>query len=160
MKFTSFILALFAAFSLVNAQWISGTITSGTTVLDSNGGQLAQITLSDTSGSANTVILYDSGTTSTNIVLPGYTGRQYYTTNIVKTWTDSVGNTVSRTNRFLFSAPLTVSASTNEANRLYSITIPANGAVVIEPPGNLGFTYGLLIKNAGALSYNARLIDR
>lgn len=157
-----FLSILFFAFALIQAQaqWISGAISGGTTVLDSTGGQLAQIILSDTSGSANNVILYDSGTTSTNIVLPAYTGRQYYTTNVVKSWTDSLGNTVSRTNRILFSAPLTVSASTNESTRLYSVVIPANGSVVLEPPGNLGYTYGLLIKNAGALSYNARVIDR
>lgn len=153
-------LIAFLAMSIAQAQWISGTVAGGTTVLDSSAGQLAQITLSDTSGSANTVILYDSGTTSTNIVLPGYTARQYYTTNVVRSYTDSVGNTVTRTNRVLFNAPLTVSASTNESTRLYSVVIPANGSVVLEPPGNLGYTYGLLLKNAGALSYNARVIDR
>lgn len=158
-RFFSLLLAVFAAVT-AQAQWLSGTITSGQTILDTGSGTLASLQLVDTSGSANSVILYDIASTSTtNIVLPSFTARQYYTTNIVKTWTNSQGVSTSRTNTVLFNAPLTVAASTNQATRVYTVTIPANGSVIIEPTQPLGYTYGLSIKNAGALSYNARVIS-
>lgn len=160
MKFISNLLMLLALTLGLNAQWISGTTSTNALVLDSNAGQLAMITLSDISGSANQVILFDSSTTATNITLPAYTGRQYYTTNQVRTWTNSLGVSQSTTNTVLFSAPLSVASATVGANRLYSVNIPANGSVVLEPPGNLGYTYGLLLRTTGNVTYNARLVDR
>lgn len=158
-RFFSILMVMLAAVT-AQAQWLSGTIAGGQTILDTGSGTLGSIQISDTSGSANPVILYDiASTTTTNIVLPTFTARQYYTTNVVKTWTDSQGVTKSRTNSVLFNAPLTVAASTNQATRLYTVTIPANGSVIIEPQQPLGYTYGLSIKNTGAVNYNARIIS-
>lgn len=159
-KFIKLLLLAALSFVTANAQWLSGTIASGQTIIDSGGGTLASLQLIDTSGSANAVILYDLASTSTtNNITPAYTGRQYYSTNIVKSWTDSQGNTKTRTNTFLYSAPLAVTLQTNQANRLYTVTIPANGTVTIEPSTPLGYLFGISIKNAGALSYNARVIS-
>lgn len=160
MKFIKLLLLAALSFVTANAQWLSGTIASGQTILDSGGGSLASLQLTDTSGSANAVILYDLASTSTtNVITPAYTARQYYTTNVVKTWTDSQGNSRSRTNAFLFSAPLSVAQQTNQAVRIYTVTIPANGSIIVEPSPPLGYLFGISIKNAGALSYNARILS-
>lgn len=159
-KFIKLLLLAALSFVTANAQWLSGTIASGQTILDSGGGSLASLQLTDTSGSANAVILYDLASTSTtNVITPAYTARQYYTTNVVKTWTDSQGNSRSRTNAFLFSAPLSVAQQTNQAVRIYTVTIPANGSIIVEPSPPLGYLFGISIKNAGALSYNARILS-
>ena len=159
-KFIKLLLLAALSFVTANAQWLSGTIASGQTILDSGGGSLASLQLTDTSGSANAVILYDLASTSTtNVITPAYTARQYYTTNIVKTWTDSQGNSRSRTNAFLFSAPLSVAQQTNQAVRIYTVTIPANGSIIVEPSPPIGYLFGISIKNAGALSYNARILS-
>lgn len=158
-QFIVWLFALVAVAFPASAQWRSGTATAGTTLLEVGSGQLAILQLNDTSGALNNVILYDSGTTATNRVVPGFTGTQSYTTNVVRTWTNSVGVAVSRTNNVLVRVPFTVVASTNEATRLYTIAIPANGSVTIDPPGNFGFTYGLLLRNTGALTYNGRILE-
>ncbi len=160
MKFIKLLLLAALSFVTANAQWLSGTIASGQTILDSGGGSLASLQLTDTSGSANAVILYDLASASTtNVITPAYTARQYYTTNVVKTWTDSQGNSRSRTNAFLFSAPLSVAQQTNQAVRIYTVTIPANGSIIVEPSPPLGYLFGISIKNAGALIYNARILS-
>lgn len=158
-QFIIWLFALFAVAFPASAQWRSGTAAAGTTVLDVGSGQLALLTLNDTSGSLNSVILYDSGTTATNRVVPGFSGTQTYMTNIVSTWTNSLGVAASRTNSRLITVPFTVATVTNEATRLYSIAIPANGSITINPPSSFGYTYGLLLRNTGNLVYNGRILE-
>jgi hypothetical protein len=155
-KLFGFILA-FAFAAVAQAQWLSGSVTNGVHLLHEGAGSLAYLQLTDSSGSANQVILYDHNSAGgTNRVSPGYTGTMRYATNIVRTWVTSTGTTNTRTDTVLFTAPLVVAQSTNEATRIFTVTIPANGAVTIDPPEALGFTHGVVLKNAGAMSYNIR----
>ena len=143
------------------AQWVTGSVSSGAqSIVDTGAGQLVYLQLSETAGTATTVVVYDiASTTTTNRVIPGYTGRLYYTTNIVTTWTDSVGVSRSKTNSVQTSVPLVVPASTNSAAIVYQVRIPANGSVVFDPPVSLGYINGLSIRSIGSsIAFNSRII--
>jgi len=164
MKFTKLYLSILAVFGLqfaTLAQWVTGSVASGNqTIVDTGAGQLVYLQLSETAGTATTVVVYDlASTTTTNRVIPGYTGRLYYMTNIVTTWTDSVGVSRSKTNTTQASVPLVVAASTNSAAVIYQVRIPANGSVVFDPPVSLGYINGLTIRSVGSsIAFNSRII--
>ena len=163
MKFAKFVVSLVVLFTsfATQAQWVTGSVASNAqTIADAGAGQLVQLQLTETAGTVTTVIVYDlNSTTTTNVVVPGFTGVQQYTTNLVTTWTDSVGVSRSKTNSMLFRAPLVVAATTNEANRLYTIRIPANGTIVLDPPTSLGYVRGLTIRSIGSsVAFNGRII--
>lgn len=161
MKFVQFIVALlFASAVFAQNAWLSGTAAANTnTVVDAGFGQLASLTIADTSGSANTIIIYDTDSaTSTNRTLPAYTGRVQSLVTNTTTWIDSVGRTNSRSVVRLTNAVTTFAAVTNQANILYRVTVPANSTLVLEPPSPLGYTYGLTIRPTGAAQYTTRLI--
>lgn len=164
-RFTNLILILaafcFAQIANAQAEWLTGTRTQGYARLDNGTGKLVYLQLTDTSGTNNPVVLYDNDSASVNTkVLPGYTARQYYTTNIVRSYTDSRGVTTLRTNAVLFNGPLTVAATTNTARVVWSVTVPANGSVVIEPPEGIGYSFGLAMTNNGALNYSASIVQQ
>lgn len=135
---------------------VSGTLSSGVNLVYSGASSLQEIQLSDTSGSANTFLLYDNNSaSSTNIVSASYTARTTYSTNVVFTFTDPNGNTQYTTNTYLYSVNSTVAAATNEARRVHIVTVPANSTVVWTPSKPIGFTYGIQVKATGAGNYNA-----
>lgn len=152
--FVSFV----AMVSLVFAEVVSGTFSSGITVVSSTGVSVANIQLTDTSGAANTVVVYDNDSaTSTNRVYAAYTGVTQYTTNIVTTFTNFTGVVQSYTNTVLATVNTTVAASTNQARRVFTFRLPANGTVTFTPTYPAGTTFGLQLSATGAGGYN---IDR
>lgn len=151
---------LFVALSLgIQAQTItSGGLTGATNNLVSTVGQsITYLTLTDTSGTNNLVIVYDNDVaTTTNIVRPAYTAKSYYATNIVNSYTNPFGVTQSVTNSVLYPLETSVAATTNEANRIFVGTIPANGSLTFSAAtygGPLGTTRGVVIKAANAGNY-------
>lgn len=135
---------------------VSGTLSSGVNLVKSGSVALQEIQLSDTSGSANTFLLYDnSSASSTNIVSAAYTARSTYSTNVIFSFTDPLGNTQYTTNTYLYSVNSTVAAATNEARRVHIVTVPANSTVIWTPDKPIGFTYGIQVKATGAGNYNA-----
>ena len=145
-----------AMVGLVAAEVVSGTFTSSIAVLNSTGVSIRNFQVSDTSGSANTVILYDNDSaTSTNRVYAAYTGVIQYTTNVVMSFTNFTGVAQSYTNTVLKTDNITVAASTNQARRVFTFRVPANGTVTFTPTYPAGVTYGLQLSATGAGGYNA-----
>lgn len=158
-KFLALFVSLFLAVAAYAQTSASGNLSAGLTVISSDPGQLVYLQLSDTSGSANTFIVYDSDSGSTtNRVKPAWYKRTFYTTNEVVSYTNALGRTESVTNVVRASVLALQAASTNEMKRVYTVTVPANSTVVLEPEDGLGYTFGYTIKALGTGSYNTRYL--
>jgi len=143
---------------LIVAEVISGSFASGITSISTNGVSISNIQLSDTSGAANTVVVYDNdSSTSTNRVYAAYTSTVQYTTNVVMSFTNFTGVAQSYTNTVLKVDNITVAQATNQARRVFTFRLPANGTVTFTPTYSQGTTFGLQLSAAGAGGYN---IDR
>lgn len=158
-KFFALFVSLFIAAVAYAQTSASGSLSAGLTVISSDPGQLVYLQLSDTSGSANTFIVYDSDSASvTNRVKPAWYKRTFYTTNEVVTYTNPLGRSETVTNVVRASVLALQAASTNEMKRVYTVTVPANSTVVLEPEDGLGYTFGYTIKALGTGSYNTRYL--
>jgi len=158
-KFFALFVSLFVAAVAYAQTSASGSLSAGLTVISSDPGQLVYLQLSDTSGSANTFIVYDSDSGSTtNRVKPAWYKRTFYTTNEVVSYTNALGRTETVTNVVRASVLALQAASTNEMKRVYTVSVPANSTVVLEPDDGLGYTFGYTIKALGTGSYNTRYL--
>ena len=158
-KFFALFVSLFIAAVAYAQTSASGSLSAGLTVVSSDPGQLVYLQLSDTSGSANTFIVYDSDSGSTtNRVKPAWYKRTFYTTNEVVSYTNALGRTETVTNVVRASVLALQAASTNEMKRVYTVSVPANSTVVLEPDDGLGYTFGYTIKVLGTGSYNTRYL--
>lgn len=154
-KLISFFAGLLLAASL-HAQsyiWKSGSATSSAATLLSTTVGFKYIQLTDTSGSANLVTIYDNSTASTNVVSAAYTAAVTYTTNVVESFTNLAGVAQSFTNTVLHTQTYTVAAATNEARVLYRVTVPASGTVTFSPSPGVNATRGLTVKATGNVNY-------
>jgi len=143
---------------LIVAEVISGSFASGITSISTNGVSIANIQLSDTSGAANTVVVYDNdSTTSTNRIYLAYTAVTQSTAPVVMTFTNFTGVVQSYTNTVLTTTNITVAQATNQARRVFTFRLPANGTVTFTPTYAQGTTFGLQLSATGAGGYN---IDR
>jgi hypothetical protein len=141
---------------LLVAEVVSGTFTSAISVLNSTGVSIRNFQVTDTSGSANTVILYDNDSaSSTNRIYAAYTGVTQTTAPVVMTFTNFTGVVQSYTNTVLTTTNITVAAATNQARRVFTFTLPANGTVTFTPNSPQGTTFGLQLKAVGNGVYNA-----
>ena len=149
----------FAAMAgLLAAEVVSGTFASGITVVRSTGQSVASISLTDTSGAANTVVLYDNDSaSSTNRTYAAYTATTQYTTNVVMSFTNFTGVAQSYTNTVLKTDNVTVGISTNQARRVFTFRVPASGTVTFTPNYAAGVTFGLQLSATGAGAYNASI---
>ena len=156
-NFVKYFATFLALAGLLVAEVISGTFASGITSLSTNGVSLRNFQVVDTSAAANTVILYDNdSTTSTNRSYAAYTAVTQYTTNVVMSFTNFTGVVQSYTNTVLATVNTTIPASaTNQARRVFTFTLPANGTVTFTPTSPQGTTFGLQLKAVGAGVYNA-----
>lgn len=151
----SFIALIGLTLSAAAQSWTSGSLSAGVNLLSASAYSLATLQLSDTSGSANVITLYDNDSaSSTNRTLAEYTGRLSYTTNEVISFTDLQGVARTVTNTTLKVIDVTVAAATNEARRIWRYTLPANGTVTFAPTQPLGASYGLNVLADGTASYN------
>lgn len=154
-RFFSFLTLLFLSVAAFAQNSVSGNLSAGLNVISSDPGQLVYLQLTDTSGSANTFIVYDSDSASTtNRVKPAFYKRTFYTTNEVVTYTNPLGRSESQTNVVRASILELVAQSTNEMKRSYTVTVPANSTIVFEPTTPVGYTFGYTIKALGTGSYN------
>lgn len=154
-KFFTLFVALFLSVTAFAQNIVSGNLSAGLNVLSSDPGQLVYLQLTDTSGSANTFIVYDSDSASvTNRVKPAFYKRTFYTTNEVVTYTNPLGRSESVTNVVRASVLALVTSSTNEMKRVYTVTVPANSTIIFEPADPAGYTFGYTIKALGTGSYN------
>jgi len=143
---------------LIVAEVISGSFASGITVVSTTGVSLSNIQLSDTSGAANTVVVYDNDSaSSTNRVYLAYTAVTQSTAPVVMTFTNFTGVVQSYTNTVLTTTNITVAQATNQARRVFTFRLPANGTVTFTPTYSQGTTFGLQLSATGAGGYN---IDR
>jgi hypothetical protein len=147
-----FLLATFSMFADV----VSGTFASGITLLSTNSTSIRNIQLTDTSGAANTVVVYDNDSaSSTNRVYLAYTSVVQYTTNVVMSFTNFTGVAQSYTNTVLKTDNISVGPATNQARRVFTFRLPANGTVTFTPTYAAGTTFGLQLSATGAGGYNA-----
>jgi hypothetical protein len=150
----NFVLLLVALTSSLFAQ-TSGTLTAGVNLLSSDPTIVRSIQFFDTSGTNNTITLYDNDSaSSTNRVRAAYTTTTQYTTNVVMSFTNFTGVVQSYTNAVLARVNSTVAASTNEARRVFRIVVPANGTVSVAPTSPYGTTYGAQVLANGTAIYN------
>lgn len=155
-NFVKYCATFLALAGLLVAEVVSGTFTSAILSINTNGVSIRNFQVVDTSGSANTVILYDNdSTTSTNRVYAAYTAVTQTTAPVVMTFTNFTGVVQSYTNTVLTTTNITVAAATNQARRVFTFTLPANGTVTFTPTSPQGTTFGLQLKAVGAGVYNA-----
>lgn len=155
-NFVKYFATFLAMAGLIAAEVVSGTFTSAILSLSTNGVSIRNFQVVDTSGSANTVILYDNdSTTSTNRTYAAYTAVTQTTAPVVMTFTNFTGVVQSYTNTVLTTTNVTVAAATNQARRVFTFTLPANGTVTFTPNSPQGTTFGLQLKAVGAGVYNA-----
>jgi hypothetical protein len=155
-QFFKYFVSFVAMIGLVIAEVTSGTFTSGITVVSSTGRSIANFQLTDTSGAVNNVVLYDNDSaSSTNRVYAAYTGVVQYTTNVVTSFTNFTGVTQTYTNTVLKTDNITVAAATNQARRVFTFRLPANGTVTFTPTYPAGTTFGVQLSATGAGAYNA-----
>jgi hypothetical protein len=155
-NFVKYFATFLAMAGLLVAEVVSGTFTSAISVLSSTGVSIRNFQVADTSGSANTVILYDNDSaSSTNRIYLAYTGVVQYTTNVVMSFTNFTGVAQSYTNTVLKTDNITVAQATNQARRVFTFTLPANGIVTFTPTSPQGTTFGLQLKAVGNGVYNA-----
>jgi len=155
-NFVKYFVTFLAMAGLLAAEIVSGTFTSAISVLNSTGVSIRNFQVTDTSCSANTVILYDNDSaSSTNRVYAAYTGAVQYTTNIVMSFTNFTGVAQSYTNTVLKVDNITVAAATNQARRVFTFRVPASGTVTFTPNYPAGVTFGLQLSATGAGAYNA-----
>jgi hypothetical protein len=137
---------------------LTSTFTSSVKSISTTPVSISSVQLYDTSGAANIVILYDNNsTTLTNRTYAAYTAVTQYTTNIVSVFTNFSGVLQTNTTPALATINVAVAAATNEARRVWTVTIPANGFVTLSPTTPQGTTFGLNLKAVGAGSYNIDL---
>ena len=157
-NFVKYFATFLAMAGLLAAEVVSGTFASGITVVASTGQSVANFSLTDTSGAANTVVLYDNDSaSSTNRVYAAYTGVTQYTTNVVMSFTNFTGVAQSYTNTVLATINTTIPAATNQARRVFTFRVPANGTVTFTPTYPAGVTFGLQLSATGAGAYNASI---
>lgn len=157
-KFLKLFITFVTMISIVVAEQIAGTFSSGITVVASTGQSVSNFQITDTSGAVNTVVLYDNDSaSSTNRVYASYTGTVQYTTNIVMSFTNFTGVAQSYTNTVLKVDNITVPAATNQARRVFTFRVPANGTVTFTPTYPAGSTFGLQLSATGAGGYNANV---
>lgn len=157
--------ALFALVALTASLFAqtsaSGTLVAGVpmNVISAVPGQLVYLQLTDTSGSANTFIVYDTAVASTtNRIKPSFKKWTYYTTNEVTTYTNPLGRSETVTNTVRARILETVAASTNEISRVYTVSVPANSTVILDPVDGLNYSFGYSIRALGTGSYNTQYI--
>jgi hypothetical protein len=127
-------------------------------VVASAGQSVSNFSITDTSGAANTVVLYDNDSaSSTNRIYQAYTGVVQYTTNVVMSFTNFTGVAQSYTNTVLKTDNVTVGISTNQARRVFTFRVPASGTVTFTPNYAAGVTFGLQLSATGAGAYNASI---
>lgn len=157
-NFLKYFVTFAAMAGLLAAEVVSGTFGAGITVVASTGQSVANFSLTDTSGAANTVVLYDNDSaSSTNRVYLAYTGVVQYTTNVVMTFTNFTGVVQSYTNTVLKTDNITVTQATNQARRVFTFRVPASGTVTFTPNYPAGVTFGLQLSATGAGAYNANI---
>ena len=155
-NFVKYFATFLAMAGLIAAEVVSGTFTSAISVLSSTGVSIRNFQVVDTSGSANTVILYDNDSaSSTNRIYQPYTAVTQTTAPVVMTFTNFTGVVQSYTNTVLTTTNVTIGLSTNQARRVFTFTVPANGTVTFTPNSPQGTTFGLQLKAVGAGVYNA-----
>jgi hypothetical protein len=153
----SLILVALACFGLQAQTISSGALTAATNNLVSTTGVAINVlTLFDTSGSANPMIVYDNDVvTTTNITRPAYVSVTKYNTNVTSTFTNIYGVISTNTSAYLYTLYTTNAQATAEANRVLTVVVPASGSVTFDAAtyGVLGTTRGLVIKSTGAGQY-------
>jgi hypothetical protein len=155
-NFVKYFATFLAMAGLLVAEVVSGTFTSAISVLSSTGVSIRNFQVVDTSGSANTVILYDNDSaSSTNRIYAAYTAVTQTTAPVVMSFTNFTGVVQSYTNTVLTTTNITVGISTNQARRVFTFTLPANGTVTFTPNSPQGTTFGLQLKAVGNGVYNA-----
>ena len=155
-NFVKYFATFLAMAGLIAAEVVSGTFTSAISVLNSTGVSIRNFQVVDTSGSANTVILYDNDSaSSTNRIYAAYTAVTQTTAPVVMSFTNFTGVVQSYTNTVLTTTNITVGISTNQARRVFTFTLPANGTVTFTPNSPQGTTFGLQLKAVGNGVYNA-----
>jgi len=155
-NFFKYFVTFAAMAGLLVAEVVSGTFGAGITVVRSTGQSVASISLTDTSGAANTVVVYDNDSaSSTNRTYAAYTATTQYTTNVVMSFTNFTGVVQSYTNTVLATVNTNIPSSTIPARRVFTFRLPANGTVTFTPTSPQGTTFGLQLSATAAGGYNA-----
>jgi hypothetical protein len=153
----SLILVALACFGLQAQTISSGPLTGATNnLISTTGVAISVLTLFDTSGAANLMVVYDNDVvTTTNITRPAYVSVTKYSTNQISSYTNIYGVVNSITNTILATLYTTNAAATSEANRVLTAVVPANGSLTFDAAtyGVLGTTRGLVIKATAAGQY-------
>lgn len=137
-------LGLVVGFSASAQTLKSGSLTNGANLVVSGPNIVYDLQILNRDAAAAIVTLYDnSSATSTNTVKSALT--TYTLSRATNSTVFTNINGVLQTNNFIYltrSSMVTAAAATNEATRVYRVTIPAAGQVVVQPTDGYGMTLG------------------
>ena len=126
-KYLSLVIVAFVLLGVnTYAATLSGTIASGNNSLLTSGYRLLSLDIIGAASGNTTVRLYDLSTSVTNLATGAYSTRTSYATNVVTSYTNTVGSIQSITNSGLFTLTSTVATNLLEAVRIVDVVVPPN----------------------------------
>jgi len=167
------LLGITLAANAVNVVTYSGQVSNLPTaaaILLTNGYQLTQVVVANSTTNAITLGLFDSPTNYTTNVVPSYSGTQTIVTNYTYIYTNTVlggPTTITNTNsvtggimvlqatlttniftNVMWSQAVTVPSVTNIYPMLLTMTVPAGTTSTFTPPVNMFGFQGLILTNS------------
>jgi len=167
------LLGITLAANAVNVVTYSGQVSNLPTaaaILLTNGYQLTQVVVANSTTNAITLGLFDSPTNYTTNVVPSYSGTQIIVTNYTYIYTNTVlggPTTITNTNsvtggimvlqatlttniftNVMWSQAVTVPSVTNIYPMLLTMTVPAGTTSTFTPPVNMFGFQGLILTNS------------
>lgn len=133
------------------AATISGTLTNNANSVLTSGYRLLSLDLIGAASGNTTVRLYDLATVTTNLVTTDYSSRTSYATNVITSYTNTVGSIQSITNSGLFTLTSTVDGTTSEGTRIIDIVVPPN--VLYQVNLNVPVVKGVSAFSSQSISY-------
>lgn len=114
-----------------------------------NQAHIGSIVLANGSGSAASVLIYDSPTTNLTRAFNGYTNTVYSVSSTTNTYTDFAGVSQSIISTSLVATDIEVAAGTANYPAIANVTVPANSTLTVTlPAGGYTANFGLAFTNS------------
>lgn len=121
----------------------SGSLTNGANLIYSGSSVAYNLQVLNRDAAAAILTIYDnSSATSTNVVRTAITTYLPTRATNTSTFTNAVGRVETNNFVYLTRSSTVTAAVTNEANRIYRISVPASSSVIITPVDGYSFTFG------------------
>lgn len=139
-------ITLAVAFGIITAQAQtpkSGSLTNGANLIYGDSAVAYTLQVMNRDAAAAILTIYDnSSATSTNTVKTAITTYLPSRATNTSTFTNAIGRVETNNYVYLTRASTVTAAVTNEAYRVYRISVPASSSILVTPPDGYSFTFG------------------